>query len=67
MQAVAGYKDFPVPSRFYSQELLEDLEAVDEENSQLIMDVCSSPNVDLASEAQEDEEEIDDDDNEIGL
>ena len=49
VEAVAGYKDFLLPSRYYSQELLDHLDTADREAQW----VTAAPSVILAEEVQE--------------
>ena len=52
VEAVAGYKDFLLPSRYYSQELLDDLDTADQE-AQWVS--SASQGVALAEEVEEGE------------
>ena len=54
VEAVAGYKDFLLPSQFYSQELLDDLDTAEQDTQWIMADNTPASRVVLAEEVRED-------------
>ncbi|KAL8618351.1 hypothetical protein ACOMHN_047423 [Nucella lapillus] len=57
VEAVAGYKDFLLPSQFYNQELLEELITAEPDSGQWVSGAATNPDMVLGEEVREEEDD----------